>query len=87
MSRRILVVELLLIVSSLVACVVAYPHLPPQIVTHWNMQMAADGYSDRSAIFWLGPAMLSAVALLHGWARGFRRRDSTSTASTLHGSA
>ena len=64
MSRRILMFESLLIVAALVAAIVAYPHLPPQIATHWGMQMQPDGYSGRSAIFWLGPGLMFGIVLL-----------------------
>jgi uncharacterized membrane protein len=63
MSRRILTFELVLIVAALVAAIVAYPHLPAQIATHWGTQMQADGYSGRVAIFWLGPGLMLAIVL------------------------
>ena len=63
MSRRILVFELFLVAAAFVAAIVAYPHLSPQIATHWGTQLQADGFSDRSAIFWLGPGLMSAIIL------------------------
>ena len=63
MNRRLLSIEIFLILASLAASIVAYPHLPTEIATHWGMQLQPDGYSDRSAIFWLGPGVLCAVAL------------------------
>jgi uncharacterized membrane protein len=62
-SRRILGFEVMVIVVALVAAMVAYPHLPAQIATHWGTQMQPDGYSGRSAVFWLGPGLLCGIAL------------------------
>ena len=61
MDRRIVGFELLVIAAALVAAIVAYPHLPAEIPTHWGMQMEPNGYSGRSAIFWLGPGLLSGI--------------------------
>jgi uncharacterized membrane protein len=63
MSRRILVFELLLIAAALVTAIVAYPHLPSEIATHWGTDMQPNGYSGRSAVFWLGPGLMSAIVL------------------------
>ena len=63
MNRRILVVQFILIAAALVAAIAAYPHLPAQIATHWNTHLQADGYSGRSAVFWLGPGLMAAVVL------------------------
>jgi uncharacterized membrane protein len=64
MSRRILAFEVLVITAALVAAIVAYPHLPSQIATHWGTQMQPNGYSGRSAVFWLGPGLLTGIMLL-----------------------
>lgn len=63
MNRRILVFELVLITAALAASIAAFPHLPPQIATHWGTGMQADGFSGRSVIFWLGPGLMSAIVL------------------------
>jgi uncharacterized membrane protein len=63
MSRRILGFELLVIAAALVAAIYAYPHLPAQIATHWNAEMQPNGYSGRSAIFWLGPGLLAGIVV------------------------
>jgi len=69
MNRRILVFEVFLIVAALVAAVVAYPHLPSQIATHWGTNMQADGYSGRTAVFWLGPGLMSGLVLFTRFGR------------------
>ncbi len=63
MSRRILAFELFVIAASLVAAIVAYPHLPSEIATHWGTDMQPNGYSGRSAVFLLGPGLLTAIGL------------------------
>ena len=63
MSRRILVFELFVIAAALGTAIVAYPHLPSEIATHWGTDMQPNGYSGRSAVFLLGPGLLSAIGL------------------------
>jgi len=64
MSRRILVFELFVIAACLVTAIVAYPHLPSEIATHWGTDMQANGYSGRGAVFLLGPGLLTAIVLI-----------------------
>lgn len=40
---------ILLILASVVAGVLVYPHLPDQVPSHWNIKGEVDGYSSR---FW-----------------------------------
>lgn len=40
---------ILLVIASLVAGVLVYPHLPEQVPSHWNIHGEVDGYSSR---FW-----------------------------------
>lgn len=49
---------LILIVLSMIAWIIAFPHLPSQIATHWDLKGNANGYSSRVG------AMLSMVGLL-----------------------
>jgi uncharacterized membrane protein len=51
--------SILVIIASLVAGVLVYPHLPEQVPSHWNIHGEVDGYSSR---FWgaYGIPLLSA---------------------------
>lgn len=40
---------LLMILASMVAGILVYPHLPDQVPSHWNIHGEVDGYSSR---FW-----------------------------------
>jgi uncharacterized membrane protein len=57
-------VEMLLIAAALVTTVVAYPHLPDSIATHWNLHNQPDGYSPKWALFLVGPGCMAGIMLL-----------------------
>lgn len=64
MTRKIFIFEFLLIAAALAAAVLAFPHLPARIPTHWNLQLKPDGFSSRWAIFFFGPGFMAAMMLL-----------------------
>lgn len=49
---------------ALIASVVAYPHLPERIVTHWNARGQADGYSSRAFGAFVTPAGILVMAVV-----------------------
>jgi uncharacterized membrane protein len=62
MKRRYFAICGALVLAALIATLIAYPHLPETIPTHWNGHGQVDGYGSRSSIFfWPG---LMAVLLL-----------------------
>jgi uncharacterized membrane protein len=64
MSGKYYLVGLLLTAAVLVATVLAYPHLPSYVATHWNMDNQPDGYSAKWALFLIGPGLMAGVMLL-----------------------
>ena len=57
-------VGMLLATAVLVATVVAYPHLPSSVATHWNMHNQPNGYSPKWALFLIGPGFMAGIMLL-----------------------
>lgn len=66
MTRRVFILEILLILAALAATAVAWPHLPAMVPTHWNLQGQADGFSPRVHLFLFGPGIM-AVVMLSTW--------------------
>jgi uncharacterized membrane protein len=64
MSGKYYLVGMLLTAAVLVATVVAYPHLPGSVATHWNMQNQPNGYSPKWALFLIGPGLMAGMMLL-----------------------
>lgn len=40
-------IPIVLILTSIIISLVAYPHMPDQVPTHWNMQGEVDDYSSK----------------------------------------
>ena len=64
MNRKYYLVGMLLTAAALVATVVAYPHLPSSVATHWNMHNQANGYSPKWTLFLIGPGFMAGMMLL-----------------------
>ena len=64
MTGKYYLVGLLLTAAVLVTTVLAYPHLPSYVATHWNMDNQPDGYSPKWALFLIGPGLMGGVMLL-----------------------
>jgi len=64
MTRKILLLELLVLAAALTAAAVAWPHLPALIPMHWNAHMQPNGYGPRWGIFLAGPGAMAATMLL-----------------------
>ena len=57
---------ILLTAAALAATVVAYPHLPSSVPTHWNIHGQPNGYSPKWALYILGPGLIGGIVLLTG---------------------
>jgi uncharacterized membrane protein len=64
MSRNYYLAGLLLTAAVALATVVAYPHLPDYIPTHWNLHNQPNGYSHKWTLFLFGPGFMLAMMLL-----------------------
>ncbi|MGB2626232.1 MAG: SdpI family protein [Candidatus Acidiferrum sp.] len=64
MNSKYYWIGILLTVAALIATILAYPHLPSSVVTHWNSQNQPNGYSPKWTLFLFGPGMLAAGMLL-----------------------
>jgi uncharacterized membrane protein len=53
-----------LVLLMLIALVIAYPHLPDRVPTHWNGQNRVNGYSSRGSLFLWGPGLMTGIMLL-----------------------
>jgi len=56
---------LILLVLAMTA--IAYPHLPERVPTHWDAHGNINGWSDKSRLFVIEPAMMSGILILF-WA-------------------
>lgn len=65
------ILSLILIIASVVAALIQYPNLPDKIPTHWNANMVADAWSDKSymALLMMPLINLGTVAIL--WLSAF----------------
>jgi uncharacterized membrane protein len=64
MSGKYYLVGMLLTAAVLVATVIAYPHLPSSVATHWNLHNQPNGYSPKWALFLIGPGFMAGIMLL-----------------------
>lgn len=64
MTRRYYLFGIFLIAAVFVATLIAYPHLPSQVPTHWNFRGEADGYSAKWALFLIGPGIMAAIMIV-----------------------
>jgi uncharacterized membrane protein len=55
---------MLLTAAVLVATLVAYPHLPSSVATHWDVHNQPNGYSPKWALFLIGPGLMAGTMLL-----------------------
>src|SRR5271163_1971486 len=64
MTRKYYLIGILLTAVALVAILMAYPHLPNRVPTHWNMEGRANGYSARWTLLLFGPGFMAGTMLL-----------------------
>lgn len=64
MTQRYYLFGILLIAAVFVATLIAYPHLPSQVPTHWNSRGEAEGYSAKWALFLMGPGLMATTMIV-----------------------
>jgi len=64
MTKKYLLLQLALIATVLAGIAIAYPHLPPRIVTHWNAAMQPNRHGPRWVLFVIGPGIMAVTLLL-----------------------
>lgn len=55
---------IVLIAAGLLTLLVAYPHLPNIVPTHWNVRGEANGFSPKWALFAIFPGMMAGLMAL-----------------------
>ena len=63
MNARYFGISALLVLAALIATLLALPHLPQQVPTHWNVHGRVDAYGPRWTIF-LWPGIAGAMLLV-----------------------
>ena len=63
MTRKIFIFEILTIAMVVAASIVAYPHLPESVPTHWDVDLQPNGFSSKLAVVFVGPGLLCAILL------------------------
>jgi len=64
MTRKYYFIGIVLTAAVFVAILIAYPQLPIQVPTHWNMQGQANDYSAKWTLFLIGPGLMAGILLL-----------------------
>jgi uncharacterized membrane protein len=64
MTRKYYFIGIALTAAVFVAILIAYPQLPNQVPTHWNMQGQANDYSAKWTLFLIGPGLMAGILLL-----------------------
>jgi uncharacterized membrane protein len=64
MTRKYYFIGIVLTAAVFVAILIAYPQLPNQVPTHWNMQGQANDYSAKWTLFLIGPGLMAGILLL-----------------------
>ncbi len=64
MTGKYYLMAMLLTAAMLAAIVIAYPHLPSMVATHWDLQNQPDDYSPKWTLFLLGPGLMAGMMLL-----------------------
>lgn len=59
-------IPIILIITSVIISIVAFPFMPDQVPTHWNMQGEVDDYSSRlfNAVFMPGMILFIYITLI-----------------------
>ena len=61
MSRKFIIMGLVILIATLVVTAVLYPWLPDRVPTHWNVRGQVDATSPKAALFFFGPGILAAT--------------------------
>jgi len=54
----------LIIMATLVVGLVAFPHLPARVPSHWGIHGNVNGYSSRAAVVFVFPGIMAGIVLL-----------------------
>lgn len=65
------IASLILIIVSVVVALIQYPNLPDKIPTHWDSNMAADAWSDKSYMTLLLMPLISLAMVVIIWLTGW----------------
>jgi uncharacterized membrane protein len=63
-TSKYFVMAILLTIAAGIATLVAYPHLPDMVPTHWDIHNHPNGYSPKGIIFIFGPGFMTAIMVL-----------------------
>ena len=63
MTYRYYLVGILLTAAAFLATLMAYPHLPSLVATHWNLEGQANDYSAKWVLFLTGPGLMAGFML------------------------
>ena len=63
MTRKIFILEILLMLAAVAATAIAWPHLPAVVPTHWGINGQPDGFSPRWHLFLFGPGIMAVIVL------------------------
>jgi len=64
MTGKYYLAGILLTAAALVATVIAYPHLPDAVPTHWDIHGLPNRYSPKWTLYLLGPGLMAGIVLL-----------------------
>jgi uncharacterized membrane protein len=64
MTGKYYLAGILLTAAALAATVVAYPHLPNSVPTHWDIHGLPNRYSPKWTLYLLGPGLMAGIVLL-----------------------
>jgi uncharacterized membrane protein len=64
MTRKLFVFEILLIGVALAATAAIFPYISERIPINWDLHGRVNGYGSRSALFLIGPGIMSTIMLL-----------------------
>ncbi len=64
MKTRYFGICVALVLLVLIALVIAFPHLPDRVPTHWGGQNRVNGYSSRGSLFVWGPGLMTGMILV-----------------------
>jgi uncharacterized membrane protein len=64
MTTKYYLIGTFLTAAALLAILMAYPHLPNQVPTHWNMEGQANDYSAKWTLFLIGPGLMAGFILV-----------------------
>lgn len=64
MTRKVLLLETLLIAAACASTIVLYPNLPARIAMHWDIHLRPNAYGPKWSLFIFGPGLMTSIMLL-----------------------